>query len=621
MVSDQANGLGTYHWYYLNAKYDGSTLTNNWMDYPYIGYSGGYSGAAIYLTGTMIDFNSGYWQYDKIRILDKTPVYAGQAVGWWDFVGVYSNNTYDFDIAPAQQLTNEGVEYLVNSQTGGSNYLTVRRITNQTDFVNGPVMSTEVVPVTNYTLPPAARQPDGTTSLENTDCRLLGATLEFGRLNTIGETGANFGAGTNSALKIYRLNVNPSSSSVDRDYVYGFTSYDAFYPAIQGTQDGDQIFAFDYSGSGAGSYASIAVNSWANFDGGPAGAIQTKGGEGDYSRIAQGRNRWGDYSTTALDPYDFRTVWFTSEYPGATNFRSTWVNAVNLKPNTSLTVSNVTAAPGQTVTLGASLTDQNGYVIPSQGVDFYIDSTYVGSATTDASGNASLSYADTYGVGSHSLSATFSKTSIYNGTTGYATLTVVRAGSSTVATSTAGAYGQSVYLYATLTRTTDGAALVGSTVSFKVGTAAAGSAITDASGLASRIFKVPTTLAPGSQTIIAKFAGDFNNNPSIGSATLSVSKASTSINVPAVSGATGQTVILKATLKRSTDHAGVASETITFKIDATTVGTASTLASGTASLSYVIPSTLSTGTHKITAGFAGDVHYTASTGHGTLTKH
>ncbi len=106
-----------------------------------------------------------------------------------------------------------------------------------------------------------------------------------------------------------------------------------------------------------------------------------------------------------------------------------------------------------------------------------------------------------------------------------ATVTVAQPASTTLAVAAAsGTYGGSATLSATLT--TAGGPLSGKTVSFTLNGSPAGSAVTDATGLASVSASV-AGIAAGSYpgAVAASFAGDANNTATSGSATLTVSAA------------------------------------------------------------------------------------------------
>ena len=65
---------------------------------------------------------------------------------------------------------------------------------------------------------------------------------------------------------------------------------------------------------------------------------------------------------------------------------STWVNEFNTKPNGIVAVNSAIASIGQTIALSANLTNgQTSAGVAGEDLDFYVDGSYVGSATTDGS--------------------------------------------------------------------------------------------------------------------------------------------------------------------------------------------------------------------------------------------
>jgi len=102
-------------------------------------------------------------------------------------------------------------------------------------------------------------------------------------------------------------------------------------------------------------------------------------------------------------------------------------------------------------------------------------------------------------------------------------------------------------------------------------------------------------------------------------ALVALDKPATNVTVTNVSAAVGQAVTLSALMQRSQDGVSVPGKTITFKIDATTIGTAVTASNGVASLRYSVPVSLGAGTHVIAASFSGDADYGSNSATGTLT--
>ncbi len=294
------------------------------------------------------------------------------------------------------------------------------------------------------------------------------------------------------------------------------------------------------------------------------------------------------------------------------------------KAATHLAVTNVTGAVGATVNLTATLTrttDNAG--VSGRTLTFTVNGVSAGTAATNASGVATRSFVipGTAAAGSETISVAFAGDTSYTAITGTGTLTVAKAATTLTVTNVAGSLGQTVTLTGTLKRTSGGVALSGKTLTFKVDSTTVGTAVTSSSGVATHTFAIPGTFTVGSHTITVSFAGDTSYGTSAGTGTLTASKASTAQTVPTVSGAHGTTVTLTSTLKRTTDSAVLSGKTISFKVGSTTVGSATTNASGIASISYGIPAATAPGNETITTTFAGDASYNASTGTGTLTVH
>lgn len=85
-------------------------------------------------------------------------------------------------------------------------------------------------------------------------------------------------------------------------------------------------------------------------------------GEASYQRTdTSGRNRWGDYSYTSLDPEDDMTLWTLQEYAeSGTNIWGTWVDSV-LAPAPTLNNPSASAIPGGAYGVVVNLTGTGIY--------------------------------------------------------------------------------------------------------------------------------------------------------------------------------------------------------------------------------------------------------------------
>lgn len=181
------------------------------------------------------------------------------------------------------------------------------------------------------------------------------------------------------------------------------------------------------------------------------------------------------------------------------------------KAVTSITVKTVTGRPGDTKPLTATLKrNYDNSPLSSIPLTFKIDGNAIGTATTDGTGIATLSYKfdETYPVGSHILTAEYTGDDAYKAYTGKGTLKVAKATTKLLASSASGKAGATVTLKAKLTRKSDSAFLTGKTIRFKIDDTEVGSVATDGNGLAVLSYTIPNTWGAGLHLITALFDGD-----------------------------------------------------------------------------------------------------------------
>jgi Bacterial Ig-like domain (group 3)/FG-GAP-like repeat len=170
------------------------------------------------------------------------------------------------------------------------------------------------------------------------------------------------------------------------------------------------------------------------------------------------------------------------------------------------------------------------------------------------------------------------------------------------------AAGATVTLTATVTSTTAGT--ITGTVTFLDGGTSIGTGTVGAGGVATLM---TSTLAAGSHPITASYGGDANYSGSVTATavTLVINGAGKAATTAAVASSlnpstAGASVTFTATVTSAT--AGTITGTVTFFDNGTQIGTG-TLSGGKATFAT---STLTTGTHPITASYGGDANYAAS---------
>ncbi|MFY7954038.1 MAG: hypothetical protein ACOVT5_16165, partial [Armatimonadaceae bacterium] len=327
--------------------------------------------------------------------------------------------------------------------------------------------------------------------------------------------------------------------------------------------------------------------------------------------------RWGDYSQVSVDPVDDMTLWTIQEYTHSANVYGVEIIKHPAPPPAAIaTLSPSSVNPGQTVniTVDGTSTSNSGFY------DTDPDWSYTNRLQASFSGSGITVNSITF---TSPTQITLNVTVDNAASSGPRTLTITNPDGQTSTLASAldvagsvvltvanvsGSIGQSVTLQATLTDS--GAPVSGKTLSFLVGGLSAGTAVTNAMGVATRSYTVPSGTV-GSRAIQASFAGDGTVAAASGSGTLTASKSATTLAVASGNAITGQLVSLSATLTRNSDGSPLAGKTVNIQFAGVSVGNGTTNASGTAFVSYTVPALMSSGSKTVQASFAGDSDYVA----------
>ncbi|MBN8886712.1 MAG: Ig-like domain repeat protein [Rudaea sp.] len=329
----------------------------------------------------------------------------------------------------------------------------------------------------------------------------------------------------------------------------------------------------------------------------------------------------GNTATCTTSTLALGTHAITARYNGA-GFTSTTPSAATEQVAATATTTALTsdANPsvfGQTVTFTASVSaNAPGTGTPSGTVTFLDGTTTLASVTLNSGGQAAFSIGS-LGVGSHSISASYSgDTNFSAGTSAALNQVVNQAGTTTTLASSVNpsAPGQTVTLTATVNVNAPGAGTPSGTVTFLDGTTVLASVTLNAGGQAT--FSTGA-LSAGSHAITASYSGSTNFSASSSSTlTQVVNHAASTMTLSSGSNPStfGQAVTFTATVSGSSGPS-TPTGTVTFVDGTTTLGTGALNSSGQAVFST---STLHAGSHTISASYPGDANFAASSG--TLTQ-
>jgi hypothetical protein len=307
-------------------------------------------------------------------------------------------------------------------------------------------------------------------------------------------------------------------------------------------------------------------------------------------------------------------------YSGDHDYRSSrsavLTETVNADP---ATITNLSASPsgpvyGQSVTFTATVMAlPPAFGFPTGTVTFKDGSTTLGTSTLNSSTQATFT-TSTLSVASHSITATYNGDSNFTSSTSSTLTEVVGQTSShtTLASSANPAvFGQTVTFMATVGAVSPGAGTPSGTVTFKDGGTTLGTGSLNASGQAT--FSISTLALGTHASITASYGGDGNFQTST-SSTLSqvvgMADSSTALTASTNPALIGASVTFTATVSAASPASGTPTGTVLFQDNGATIDTETLNSSGVATFTT---STLSLGTHPITAVYEGDTDFNPST--------
>ncbi len=301
-VSTSADATGT--WFKTSFATAVDTDTGRWPDYPTLGYdqNGLYIGA--YMVGSPARMT--LWAIDKAPLIASTPS-LGTVVA---FRGL----TWEGALQPCITYGTASGAYVASLQ-GAS--IRVRRV----NFVPGSPSNFTLteqgfVSIPAYAEPQPAPALGSSTNVDTVGSRLMMAVF---RNNSI-FTAHTVQVSGRAACRWYQL--NPLNMSLVQFGTVADSSLHYYFPSIMVNQYGH--LAMGFSGSDANNYIGAYYTGRIATDppGEMAAPVRYRAGAAPSNFIDNvGRNRWGDYSLTTLDPSNQTDMWTLQAYAHAA---STW---------------------------------------------------------------------------------------------------------------------------------------------------------------------------------------------------------------------------------------------------------------------------------------------------------
>ncbi len=339
-VSQGSSALSS--WYFYTQKVDANSILSG--DFPTIGFNNQWIvlSANVYSTPTNA---SSLFQYGVVWVLNKASAYSGTNVSTYFTPTQVTGLTSVFSMRPARVRDNSvSIMYLVDN-----NYsLNALRVSTITGPVNAPVLTIG----TATTSPTAVSWANGivtsgvsggdsfqnfgfqlggstSTNVTTNDDRILGVEYRNGYIYTCNT--AFFPASAPTFASVMFFQINPTTGVCAQQVFLndggpgGNTTSWAF-PSVAVNINGDVVIGFTQFDSRSYPSAAYVFQSANDSVGTFHSPMVFQAGLGFYNKIYSPGpyNRWGDYSTTQVDPANGLDFWTFQEYAAQPTSQSEW---------------------------------------------------------------------------------------------------------------------------------------------------------------------------------------------------------------------------------------------------------------------------------------------------------
>jgi len=360
-VSETSDPTG--NWFGRAVPGDSSKV--HWADFPIVGLNAKW----LAVTASLYTVGTNKFGLSRVNVFDKTRLYSGGAAP-------ISATTFDDKSAPVLAPSvdydhSHSTMYFINTVNGNSSGKGFLRLSTLGGELGAEVYEAGIAfPATTNTWAAFPNPQDfapqlGTEKkIHNGDHRMPGSVvLRNGSLWVAHNVFLPTEAPTRSSVQWWELDLAGDVRQFGRmDDATGRNFY--AYPSLAVNKNNDLLIG--YSRFSDTQYVSANYSFRAATD--PANTLRAdtvlKNGESAYVKTVSGtRNRWGDYSSTVVDPINDLDLWTLQQYAGTrTNSWATWWGRFILEPSgvpPSITsFSPATGGAGAIVTIiGAKLTE------------------------------------------------------------------------------------------------------------------------------------------------------------------------------------------------------------------------------------------------------------------------
>jgi hypothetical protein len=302
-VSQTGDANGGYWIYKLNVTFH----SGDFWDYPQLGIDQD----AVIFTATAFP-TSGAPKADMLAVA-KARLYNGLGFSVPVFTGLFPT------LAPPIVLDQNSKTFLI-AAAGGS---TLKLYTLQDAGKTGVTLSAPVdVPVTTYSVPPPAKQPGTTLTLDTLDGRFVNAGTQSGNFLWQAHTVASGGT---AASRFYQIDTTTGKAAKSGNFNASGTSFD-FNPSVAANANNDVFFVWtsvDPSVNVNAQVRAAAIDHSQPISPGPGVVLSG-------SPAFSSGGRWGDYSAVTIDPTNPKKAWVVNEKVKTSGLWSSQVGAIAL---------------------------------------------------------------------------------------------------------------------------------------------------------------------------------------------------------------------------------------------------------------------------------------------------
>ena len=335
-VSKSANPLDGFTGYSYNAN-PAANSGNLFADYDMLGINS----QGVYVGANMFNTAGNYTSQDVLTV-SKAGLLSGGASNPTSTLTYNASATaYGFGGYPVVDQDNGGTasnlgEYVLGVGTANNNSAKVDTLSGTAGSAvlanNGTVTFTSANALAGF-----AHQPGGNNTIDTGDNRFSGAVVKQSGIIYSANTLADK---TTGLADIHILGINAATNALVIDQIIsgtgkgtGGTNLDLYYPSLAINAAGNVVIG--YSGSGSNDYASAYIVAGKLAANGASiafgNAIKTAAGQGNYNvDYGSGRNRFGDYSATTVDPTNPNNFWTVQEFAIGTNQWGTQITEIGM---------------------------------------------------------------------------------------------------------------------------------------------------------------------------------------------------------------------------------------------------------------------------------------------------